>query len=303
MTYRTTTWKTPTARRIDWDGQSNYSPTRWILPIHLSFNIPLLLKVRDIGLIVLAAVVAAAAVLIVTVVLALPLLCPDGSGSDRCSATDGEIMTAELPPAPTVQMPAQAAGVALPFSPPRRSFDRAATRQDEIADAADVPPAAAESPEAEPTKNLVQFFPTLDPQIRKVKTIAIHAELAPAVVPPQPPAPKELQNLASKEMTAVPPAMIVPIPEPAHKRPPSAAPEKRSDSSPNRGTRSTKAAAGAMTVAGAGVTVRSGPSKSRSSLFALGAGEKIAVLKSEKGWLQVRDSQGRVGWAYSRFLR
>jgi hypothetical protein len=302
MTYRTTTWETPTVKRIDWDGRRKYSSTRWIPPLHLSFNIPLLLKVRDIGLIVLAAAVAAAAVLIVTVVLALPLLCPDGSGSDRCSATDGEIMTAELPPAPTVQMPAQAAGVALPFSPPSRSFDRTATEPDEVAGAADVPPAAAESPKAEPTQNLLQFRSALDPQTRKVKTIAIHAELAPAAVPLQNPAPKELQNPA-KGMTAVPPAMIAPVPQPAHKRPPSAAPEKRSASLPNGGTRTTKAAAGAMTVAGAGVTVRSGPSKSRSSLFALGAGEKVAVLKSEKGWLQVRDSQGRVGWAYSRFLR
>jgi uncharacterized protein YgiM (DUF1202 family) len=35
----------------------------------------------------------------------------------------------------------------------------------------------------------------------------------------------------------------------------------------------------------------------------LSAGEKVAVLKTEKRWLRIKDSKGRMGWAYSRYLR
>jgi hypothetical protein len=294
MIYRATTCKTPTTRRIDWEGRRKDSSDRWKLPFRLNLNIPLLLKIRDIGFIVLAAAVAAAAVLIVTVAFALPLLCPDGAGSDRCSGTDGEIMVAELPPAPAVQVPAQAASMAPPFAPPSRSLDTAPS-QDERASVAGVPQGAVESPQGAPNKNLLQFRPSLVPQIHIVKTIAIRAETAPAAMP--------LQSPASEEATAVPQAMIAPAPEPAHKRPTSTASEKRSASLPSEGTRSTKAAAGAMTVGGSGVTVRSGPSRSRSSLFTLSAGEKVAVLKTEKRWLRIKDSKGRMGWAYSRYLR
>jgi uncharacterized protein YgiM (DUF1202 family) len=60
---------------------------------------------------------------------------------------------------------------------------------------------------------------------------------------------------------------------------------------------------GTRTVAGSGVTVRSGPGKSNRSLFALSAGSKVTVKAEKGGWLQVTDAKGRTGWAYSSFLR
>jgi len=56
------------------------------------------------------------------------------------------------------------------------------------------------------------------------------------------------------------------------------------------------------TVAGSGVTVRSGPGKSYGRKFALAAGEKVKVSDSQKGWLKITDDQGRTGWAYKAYL-
>ena len=59
----------------------------------------------------------------------------------------------------------------------------------------------------------------------------------------------------------------------------------------------------AMIVGGGGVTVRSGPSRGRGQLFNLAAGEKVTVTARQRGWVQITDSQGRQGWAYSSLLR
>lgn len=58
-----------------------------------------------------------------------------------------------------------------------------------------------------------------------------------------------------------------------------------------------------MKVGGSGVSVRAGPSKSKSVLFNLAAGQKVTVGARQRGWLQVTDAQGRSGWAYSELLR
>jgi len=58
-----------------------------------------------------------------------------------------------------------------------------------------------------------------------------------------------------------------------------------------------------MKVGGSGVSVRAGPSKSKSVLFNLAAGQKVTVGARQRGWLQITDAQGRSGWAYSDFLR
>ena len=58
-----------------------------------------------------------------------------------------------------------------------------------------------------------------------------------------------------------------------------------------------------MIVGGGGVTVRSGPSRGRGQLFNLAAGEKVTVTARQRGWVQITDSQGRQGWAYSSLLR
>lgn len=64
----------------------------------------------------------------------------------------------------------------------------------------------------------------------------------------------------------------------------------------------TPAGADIRTVSGTGVSVREAPSNSGTRLFALAAGEDVTVTGSDKGWLQIVDSRGRTGWAYSQFL-
>jgi uncharacterized protein YraI len=55
-----------------------------------------------------------------------------------------------------------------------------------------------------------------------------------------------------------------------------------------------------VVISGGGVTVRSGPGGAQ--LFALARGQKVTVTGKQRGWLQVVDSQGRRGWAYSDFF-
>lgn len=57
------------------------------------------------------------------------------------------------------------------------------------------------------------------------------------------------------------------------------------------------------TVAGSGVTVRSGPGKSNKPLFNLSGGAQVTVLDDEKGWLKIKDDQGRTGWAYKNYIK
>ena len=47
------------------------------------------------------------------------------------------------------------------------------------------------------------------------------------------------------------------------------------------------------------VNVRSGPGKSKSKVFVLAEGESALVDETHRGWLHVKDSEGRAGWAYS----
>lgn len=78
---------------------------------------------------------------------------------------------------------------------------------------------------------------------------------------------------------------------PLVKNPPAAeAPEKQ-------------AATGFKKVASSGVTVRSGPGKSNKSLFNLSGGSQVTVLDDSKGWLKIKDAQGRTGWAYKSYIK
>ncbi len=63
-----------------------------------------------------------------------------------------------------------------------------------------------------------------------------------------------------------------------------------------------KAASGKK-VASSGVTVRSGPGKGNKSLFNLAGGSPVTVLDDSKGWLKIKDAQGRTGWAYKSYIR
>ena len=56
---------------------------------------------------------------------------------------------------------------------------------------------------------------------------------------------------------------------------------------------------GGATVTGAGANVRSSPSKGGKVLFALSGGETVSVLENKRGWLRIKDDQGRTGWVYS----
>jgi hypothetical protein len=53
------------------------------------------------------------------------------------------------------------------------------------------------------------------------------------------------------------------------------------------------------TVLGSGANVRSSPSKGGKVLFALSGGESVTVLDNKRGWLKIKDDQGRTGWVYS----
>ncbi|HEV7717920.1 MAG TPA: SH3 domain-containing protein [Arsenicitalea sp.] len=103
--------------------------------------------------------------------------------------------------------------------------------------------------------------------------IAPSPAVVPAVLPPAAPIP------------ALRTALVAPPPAPTAQRPQSA-----------------PAGTDVRLVGGAGVTVRSGPSKSNPRLFALAAGQKVTIAGNQKGWLQIVDAKGRRGWAYSSFF-
>ena len=64
-------------------------------------------------------------------------------------------------------------------------------------------------------------------------------------------------------------------------------------------TKTASTGGGGATISGAGANVRSSPSKGGKVLFALGGGEIVTVLENKRGWLRIKDDQGRTGWVYS----
>ncbi|HEV7277245.1 MAG TPA: SH3 domain-containing protein [Devosiaceae bacterium] len=48
--------------------------------------------------------------------------------------------------------------------------------------------------------------------------------------------------------------------------------------------------------------MRSGSSNGSGRLFALTGGTKVEVTGEERGWLNLVDSEGRSGWAYSEYF-
>lgn len=97
-------------------------------------------------------------------------------------------------------------------------------------------------------------------------------------------------NLANVDLTVLPvraqPAEAPPVGAPAEEAPTVAA----------------TAGSETRTVAGAGVNVRSSPSKGGEKLFALAGGKEVTVMENQRGWLRVVDAEGRSGWVYSSFL-
>lgn len=56
------------------------------------------------------------------------------------------------------------------------------------------------------------------------------------------------------------------------------------------------------TITGQGANVRSAPTGGNNVMYALVGGTKVTVLGDQRGWYQVRDPKGRVGWVYSDFV-
>ena len=68
---------------------------------------------------------------------------------------------------------------------------------------------------------------------------------------------------------------------------------------PSADTKVASTGGGGATISGAGANVRSSPSKGGKVLFALSGGEVVTVLENKRGWLRIKDDQGRTGWVYS----
>jgi hypothetical protein len=63
-----------------------------------------------------------------------------------------------------------------------------------------------------------------------------------------------------------------------------------------------EAADDAFTISASALNIRAEPSSQSASLFVLAYGTKVQVAEREGGWAQVTDPNGRVGWAYSKYL-
>jgi len=60
---------------------------------------------------------------------------------------------------------------------------------------------------------------------------------------------------------------------------------------------------GQASVVGKGANVRASPSKAGKVLFTLRGGELVSIVSSKRGWMQVKDDQGRTGWMYGDALK
>ena len=78
-----------------------------------------------------------------------------------------------------------------------------------------------------------------------------------------------------------------------------AEPVKMTPAKPAVTQKSASTGGGGATIAGAGANVRSSPSKGGKVLFAIKGGEDVTVLENKRGWLHIKDDQGRTGWVYS----
>lgn len=56
------------------------------------------------------------------------------------------------------------------------------------------------------------------------------------------------------------------------------------------------------TVAASSLRVRTGPNKNTPQVFVLENGAQVTALRTERGWLEVRDRDGRTGWVYGKYL-
>jgi hypothetical protein len=79
-------------------------------------------------------------------------------------------------------------------------------------------------------------------------------------------------------------------------------PDMKADTSPGA-TAKAAPKSGQASVTGKGANVRASPSKAGKVLFALRGGELVSIVSSKRGWMQVKDAQGRTGWMYGDALK
>lgn len=78
-------------------------------------------------------------------------------------------------------------------------------------------------------------------------------------------------------------------------------PDSKADAAPD--PKSPALESGQASVTGKGANVRASPSKAGKILFALRSGEVVTIVSSKRGWMQVKDDQGRTGWMYGDALK
>lgn len=121
---------------------------------------------------------------------------------------------------------------------------------------------------------------------RKVRALVVKPQFnsAPVIVglsaAPEPTAPAEAPAADAADETATA-SIDAPTPLPAQDRP----------SPPDD----------LMTIT-TGAHVRSGPTRKAKTVFSLVAGEDVTRLDKQKGWIKIRDDEGRTGWVYSDFV-
>lgn len=221
----------------------------------------------------------------------------------QTTATPAKAASAPLsaPSAPGGQ-PAQAAAptpkglVAATFNllqtPPQGADSGTSAKVVTPAKAADGGPAA--------TANAAPIGPTT----RMVKTVPIHANVAANVTMglQKPVTVASVTPFVPQSATIAP----TPAPAPAPKAEEAPKPTPVKQAALEAPAKPAPAAKGGSTssyvVGGAGVNVRSGPSKSKGVLFALAGGKTVSVSEDQKGWLHITDEKGREGWVYKTFL-
>jgi uncharacterized protein YgiM (DUF1202 family) len=56
------------------------------------------------------------------------------------------------------------------------------------------------------------------------------------------------------------------------------------------------------TVLASSLRVRAGPQKTTPQVFVLEEGAEVTALGTERGWIEIRDRDGRTGWVYGKYL-
>lgn len=252
------------------------------------------------GIVVVAVLGAGAAFMIMGVAgVAMRAECPQGTAILGCAPSVDPVVTGSTEP--PVRVEAALEGQELVFDPRPVSGHAIKLRQADTLIAATfanltqprpMQAMAAEAAAAERSAASVGALAT-----RVVRSVRIGPEGAPvwpasayAEAMDRVPDPAAVAAASTALSSAVPDEQATPVmPAIAALRPPSS--EKPATTPMD-----------VRTVKGQGVNVRSGPSNKNRRLFALKGGSEVTVGTEKSGWLEITDSKGRTGWAYSSYL-